>query len=121
MVSSTSYGGSTSLSRWLGRSSADGGFSIVDLGITGRRELTYCDRRYTRVLGTSEIAASPPTMSPYRVQYPTASSDLLPVLSTNAQNLLESAISTAPRMRDCKFSSVTSSSRPAKTCFKLWR
>ena len=41
MVSSTSYGGSESLSFWSGRSSAEGGFSMVDCGMRGLpRELT---------------------------------------------------------------------------------
>ena len=35
------------------------------------------------VFGTSPITARPPFISPYRVQYPTASSDLLPVVSSN--------------------------------------
>ena len=52
------------------------------------------------VLGTSEMTANPPTMSPYKVQYPTAISLLLPVESTMALSLLESAISSDPRARD---------------------
>jgi hypothetical protein len=39
-------------------------------------------------------------MSPYSVQYPTDISLLLPVVSSNDPNLLESAISRLPRMRD---------------------
>jgi hypothetical protein len=38
---------------------------------------------------------------------------LLPVVSTMEPNLLDSAISSVPRMRACRFSSVVSSARPA--------
>src|SRR5712691_12694323 len=53
-------------------------------------------------------------MSPYRVQYPTAISDLLPVLRTMEPNLLDSAIKKFPRTLACRFSSVTFSGRPRK-------
>ncbi len=55
----------------------------------------------------------PPDMSPYSVQYPTASSDLLPVVSSKADRLFDSAISRLPRMRAWMFSSVTSRAVPA--------
>ena len=45
-------------------------------------------------------------MSPYSVAYPTAISDLLPVVRTIEPNLFESAISSVPRMRAWMFSSV---------------
>ena len=73
------------------------------------------DSEYTMVFGTSLITASPPHISPYSVQYPTASSLLLPVVSTSAPVLFESAISVTPRSRDCRFSSVTSGARPANS------
>ncbi|MNS88239.1 hypothetical protein D3C71_2047730 [compost metagenome] len=41
---------------------------------------------------------------------------LLPVVRTMEPNLLDSAISKVPRMRACRFSSVVSSGRPAKSC-----
>jgi hypothetical protein len=53
-------------------------------------------------------------VSPYSVEYPTAASDLLPVVSTSQPNLLDRAMRVTPRMRLCRFSSVRSSSRPVK-------
>jgi hypothetical protein len=71
MGSSTSYGGSESLSFWSGRSSADGGRSITRRGITGAAgsptELRYSASRYTSSLLQSLIGAKPPAMSPYNV------------------------------------------------------
>ena len=40
---------------------------------------------------------------------------MLPVVSTMEPNLLDSAISRVPRMRDCRFSSVVSASRPSNS------
>jgi hypothetical protein len=49
------------------------------------------------------------------VEYPTASSLLLPVVRTSQpRNLFERAMRSVPRMRGCRFSSVRSSSSPAK-------
>ena len=53
-------------------------------------------------------------MSPYKVQKPVASSLLFPVLRSSAPVLLENAMSSIPRMRACRFSSVTSGFRPRK-------
>src|SRR5216683_3146129 len=53
-------------------------------------------------------------MSPYSVAYPTDISDLLPVVTTIAPVLLEIAISSVPRVRACRFSSVMSRGNPAK-------
>ena len=39
---------------------------------------------------------------------------LLPVVTTIEPNLLDIAMSSVPRMRDCRFSSVVSSARPSK-------
>src|SRR5258706_12386357 len=61
------------------------------------------------------MTARPPTMSPYSVQYPTATSLLLPVESTSAPNLFDNDICTIARLRDWIFSSVASSGKPAKT------
>src|SRR5436190_1982043 len=47
-------------------------------------------------------------MSPYRVAYPTDSSDLLPVATSIQPNLFDSAISSTPRARAWMFSSVRS-------------
>ena len=49
-------------------------------------------------------------MSPYSVQYPTASSLLLPVVSTSAPVSFESAIRICPRIRACTFCSARSQS-----------
>ncbi len=49
------------------------------------------------------------------VAYPTAISDLFPVVSSISPNLLLIAISITPRSRDWIFSSVTSAPRPANT------
>ena len=46
-----------------------------------------------------------------RVAYPTAISDLLPVVSTMAPVLFDSAMRIVPRMRACRFSSVASGAR----------
>ena len=51
-------------------------------------------------------------MSPYSVQYPTDNSDLLPVVSSSAPRVLESAISRLPRMRAWMFSAVTPGGAP---------
>jgi hypothetical protein len=59
-------------------------------------------------------SAKPPARSPYNVAYPTESSDLFPVATTSQPNLFESAISSTPRIRACRFSSAMSGSRPAK-------
>src|SRR3546814_16820114 len=52
-------------------------------------------------------------MSPSSLADPTAYSLLWPVVTTSPPNLLLSAISSAPRVRDCRFSSVVSGSRPS--------
>jgi len=52
------------------------------------------------------ITAKPPAESPYSVEYPVASSLLLPVVSTIQPRALDTAIRTTPRIRDCRFSSV---------------
>jgi len=51
-------------------------------------------------------------MSPYSVQYPTASSLLLPVDSTRCPCLLEIAIRMLPLILAWMFSSVVSEARP---------
>src|SRR5579859_2037616 len=96
MRSSTPYGGKLSSSFWLGRNSADGGLSIVEAGTNSLLRLIHRASSYTINFGTSEITARPPAMSPYSVQYPTASSDLFPVLNTIEPNLFESAIHLGP-------------------------
>ena len=70
---------------------------------------------YTSVLGQSLMTANPPAVSPYRVEYPTAISDLLPVVRTSQSNLLDRAISRLPRIRAWMFSSVRSAGRPSNT------
>ena len=62
---------------------------MEDWGMSSLSRLIQVASSYTINFGTSEITASPPAMSPYSVQYPTASSDLLPVLKTIDPNLLE--------------------------------
>ena len=78
------------------------------------RSLNHCASWYTSVLYKSAMGARPPQVSPYRVQYPAATSDLFPVAKSIQWNLLENDIITTPRMRDWMFSSVTSRSLPAK-------
>ena len=85
------------------------------------RAIDVLRQPYTNVLGTSLMTARPPAMSPYSVQYPTASSLLLPVVSSSAPNLFESAIRTPPRTRAWMFSSVTSGGRPAKIAWSASR
>jgi hypothetical protein len=46
---------------------------------------------------------------------------LLPVVSTMLPNLLDSAISSTPRMRAWMFSSVVSCGRPANSCASACR
>src|SRR5271154_1464060 len=111
--SNTSYGGSESVSLCSGRSSADGGFSIVAHGIISFTRFTYRLNPYTRVFITSPITASAPTISPYNVQYPVDISLLFPVVNTSAPNLFDSAISSVPRIRGCKFSSASPNGVPA--------
>src|SRR5438034_8469492 len=95
MGSSNSYGGSESVSLWSGRSSADGALPITLSGMGGGsdRVLRHRHSSYTSVFGTSLIGANPPARSPYRVEYPTAISLLLPVARTSDPNLFEMAIS----------------------------
>ena len=84
-------------------------------GMSALRRLRQRETRYTIIFGRSAITASPPFISPYSVQYPTAISDLFPVVSNSDPNLLDNAISSAPRMRDWMFSSVTSGFTSRKT------
>src|SRR5271154_1467042 len=110
--SSTSYGGSESVSCCPGRNSADGGFEIVSHGITSPARFTYRLSAYTRVFITSPITANAPTMSPYNVQYPVDISLLFPVVSTSAPNLFDNAINSVPRIRGCRFSSANPNGVP---------
>src|ERR1700722_21006284 len=115
--SSTSYGGNESVSLCSGRNSADGAFSIVSRGITSRSRFAYLLSAYTFVFITSPITASAPTISPYSVQYPTDISLLLPVVKTSEPNLFDRAISNAPRIRACRFSSANPTGDPANNGF----
>src|ERR1700679_1117215 len=112
--SSTSYGGRESVSFCPGRNSADGGFVSVSSGITSRSRFTHRLSSYTSVLYTSPITASAPTISPYSVQYPQAISLLLPVVSTSAPVLFDSAINKLPRILGCRFSSASPKLVPLK-------
>ena len=93
-----------------GASSALGGLVIEFSGIGGvaptraASSLRHRDSSQTSVLGTSLIGPNPPAESPYSVEYPVASSLLLPVVSTRCPPALDSPISTTPRTRACRFS-----------------
>jgi len=61
------------------------------------------------------MTARLPHISPYRVQYPTAFSDLFPVVKRSELNLLDMAISRLPLILACIFSSVSFSLNPSNT------
>lgn len=99
------------MSTWPGRSSALGGLEMEFSGIGGvwprssAARLRHSASRKTDVLYTSLMGPYAPTESPYSVEYPTASSDLLPGASTMWPSWLEIAINSVPRSRDWRFSS----------------
>ena len=84
---------------------------MTERGITSRFLFMCLARANTMVLGTSDMRAKPPAMSPYRVQYPTESSDLFPVETKMAPSRLDMAMRMLPRMRAWIFSSATLTSR----------
>src|SRR5512138_2302949 len=53
------------------------------------------------------MTARPPFVSPYSVQYPSASSDLFPVESNKRPSEFEMVIKMFPRKRDCRFSAAS--------------
>src|SRR5665213_3647036 len=58
------------------------------------------------------MTANPPAESPYSVEYPVAISLLFPVVSTIHPWAFDSAMSSTPRMRLWRFSSVSPSGAP---------